>query len=100
MRWQEAQDRAREKLKPNETKMADRFQTPDDLLKDLERLKEEHTGSLTEKLIAGILPCFQVMLGLYVLLMTWMPHKKIQITLLWGILHIIVKVFFLNHSSI
>lgn len=96
MRWQEAQDRAREKLKPHEIGRADRFQTPDDLLKDLERLKQEHTGGLTEKLIAGILPCFQVMLGLWGLLMTWMPHQKIQITLLWGILHMIVKVFILD----
>ena len=99
MRWQEAQDRARDKLKPNERKTVDRFLTPDQLLEDLEKLRQGHTGSPTEQLIKRMLPCFELMICLYTLLVTWMPTEKIKITLLWGILYIIVKVCNADYSK-
>ena len=99
MRWYEAQHRARSKLKPNERETVDRFKRPDQLLEDLEQLRREHTGSLTEQLIDRILPCFKVMTCLYVVLVASMPNEKIKITLLWGILHIIVKVCNLNYTE-
>ena len=99
MRWQEAQEHARDKLKPNERKTVDRFQTPYQLMEDLERLKQDHTGSLTEQLIKRMLPCFQLIRYLYVVLVTWIPNEKINITLLWGILHIIVNVRNTSYSK-
>ena len=98
MRWDDAQRRARSQLKPNEMKMVERFHRPEQLLEDLKRLRQEHTGSVTEQLIDRILPCFRVMIYLYVILITSMPNEKINITLLWGILHIIVKVCNFNAS--
>ena len=98
MRWEEAQHRARSKLKPIEKAAANRFKTPDQLLEDLEKLRQEHTGSLTEQLIDRIIPCFRVMICHYVVLVTSMPNEKTKITLLWGILHIIVRVCNLNYS--
>ena len=99
MRWQEAQDRARCKLKPKEKKTVDRFQTPDQLLEDLDRLKLEHMESQPGKLIQRMRPCFELIISLYVVLVTWMPNEKIKITLIWGILHIIVDVCNTNYSK-
>ena len=98
MRWEEAQDRARSKLKPNERETVNRFKTPEQLLEALKQLGKEHTGSLTEQLIVRILPCLQVMMCLYAVLVTSMPNEKIKITLLWGILYIIIKVCNLYYS--
>ena len=98
LRWDEAQRRARSKLKPNEKEKVDHFQTPEQLLEDLKQLTQEHKGSLTGQLIERMLPCFQIMICLYALLVASMPKEKIKITLLWGIFHIIVKVCNWNAS--
>ena len=99
MRWKDAQDHCRSKLKPNEKEDVIRFEKPEQLLEDLEQSVQKHTGSFTAQLIKRILPCLQVMQYLSVALFFSMPDQKIEITLLWGILHLIVNVCILNYSQ-
>ena len=92
MRWKEAVDRCLSDLKPADREAVLGFETPEQLLADLRRCQAEYANSTTQSLFMRVIPCVERLESLSYLLVTFMPSHSIKNTLIWGLLHLAIKV--------
>lgn len=91
MRWQEAQDKCRETLRPTERDILAGFETPEQLEKDLRTREQQYSGGAFPQLVAQIFPCVSTIHQLSLVFLATMSPRPIETTLVWGILHLAIK---------
>ena len=92
MRWKEAVNRCLSDLKPADREAVQGFETPEQLLADLRRCQADYASSVTQSFFMRIIPCVEKLETLSYLLMTAMPSNSIKTMLIWGLLHLAIKV--------
>ena len=92
MRWKEAVNRCLSDLKPADREAVQGFETPEQLLADLRRYQADYAESITQSFFMRIIPCVEKLETLSYLLMTAMPSNSIKNMLIWGLLHLAIKV--------
>ena len=92
MRWKEAVNRCLSDLKPADREAVQGFETPEQLLADLRRCQADYASSITQSFFMRVIPCIERLETLSYLLMTAMPSNSIKNMLIWGLLHLAIKV--------
>ncbi len=92
MRWKEAVNRCLSNLKPADREAILGFETPEQLLADLRRCQAEYANKRTQSFFMRVIPCVEKLETLSLLLLTAMPSNSIKNTLIWGLLHLAIKV--------
>ena len=92
MRWKEAVNRCLSNLKPADREAVQGFETPEQLLADLRRYQADYVSSITQSFFMRVIPCVEKLETLSYLLMTAMPSDSIKTMLIWGLLHLAIKV--------
>lgn len=94
MRWQEAQDRCLENLhlRSEEREAILSFQTPQQLEADLRKREEGVADQYIPKLLAQAYPCIYSIHNLSLVFLDSMPPGTVEISLMWGVLYLAMKV--------
>ena len=92
MRWKEAVDRCLSDLKPADRKAVLGIETPEELLAYLRRCQAEYPNSTTQSFFARVILCVEELKKLSYLLVTFMSPHSIKNSLIWGLLHLAIKV--------
>ena len=92
MRWKEAVNRCLLDLKPADREAVLCFETPEQLLDDLRKWQAEYANSSIQSFFMRVIPCVEKLEALSCVLMASMPSHSIKATLIWGLLHLAIKV--------
>ena len=92
MRWKEAVNRCLSDLKPADREAVLGFETPEQLLADIRRCQAKYENSITQSFFMRVIPCVEKLEALSYLLMAAMPSHSFKNTLIWGLLHLAIKV--------
>nr|POE78001.1 hypothetical protein CFP56_09642 [Quercus suber] len=100
LRWQEAQERCREQLRPTERDIINSFETPQQLEADLRDRQQSFSNSTMNQLIAQVHPCLETFSTLSTFFLAAMQPRLVETTVIWGTLYLSLKVSNYSQRSI
>lgn len=91
-RFADALRRCQGSLKTADKLAISKFSTVAELQADLRQKQQEQSDTFLHRLLAQAMPCLSVMGNLSGILVASLPGRSIPTALIWGVLHLAIKV--------